>query len=161
MKDELSYIDNITGEKLRSYVLIPKTNWETFNANFKTTYKSNGFFSNIGGFFTTRFFAVSTVVLLSILTAGIFYTQNNTRGEIGLKGTTLFNQNYSKSNSMTLSPGDNIDDSTRQSKTDDLSVIDEGDVIINVEIPVHKTIVINKEIVIPDTIHHTDSVRKK
>jgi hypothetical protein len=40
MKDELSYIDNITGDKLRTFITKPQTDWKTFNLKISGSYKN-------------------------------------------------------------------------------------------------------------------------
>ena len=159
MKDELSYIDNITGEKLKNFVLKPETSWDTFNAKFKTVYNSGSFLSDIGGYFTTKAIVVSVVVILSILTAGILITNNNTDNVNELKGNTLLNNNKPNSNSFTVSPVDSVQETSEDNSDEKSTAEKDENIVINVEVPIYKKVVINKEVIISDTIHQIDSVR--
>lgn len=160
MKDELSYIDNITGDKLKGYTVTPETSWELMNSKLTNVVAEStigSFFSNIGGFFTTKFFVVS-VVILSIITVGILISNNDSGNDVLQKGSslnkeksyheTVFNKDENAKKSSYVA-GDSLTNVNEPEKIDNNS----KDVIIKVEVPVHKNVIIKKEIIIKDTIN--------
>jgi hypothetical protein len=157
MKDELSYIDNITGDKLRTFITKPQTDWKTFNLKYQAVIKTSSVLSNIGSFFTTKTVVITGVVILSIITAGIILTSNNTNSIEEQKGQTIFDQN-SKSDSKVFILTDSIvaDDNTNESELN--TVQETEDVFIKIKVPVRKEIFVKKEIILPDTTNHKDSV---
>jgi len=159
MKDDLSYIDNITGEKLKNFILEPKVNWEVFNKKLNAITSNSGFFSNIGGFFSTKTIVVTGVVILSILTAGIIITGNNADNLI-IKGDSLFMKDQTEKQSEEIYPIQGKNDTTNLTNEDSVSDI-EDNVVIKIEIPVHKQVIIKKEVILKDTINVKDSVNNK
>ena len=166
MKEELSYIDNITGDKLKGHTITPDTSWELMNSKLTNVVAGgsiDGFVSNIGGFFTAKSIVVS-VVVLSILTVGIIFLNNDSGDNILLKGSSV---NIDESDNETVFY---TDDYVNENVADDslINVNDAGktennseDVIIKIEVPVHENVVIKKEIVIRDTIIEEDNVKIK
>lgn len=157
MQDELSYIDNIIRDKLTGPVVRPETSWEDINPKLTNVVaeSSLGFFSVTGNFFKTRLFVV-TVVILSVLTVGIFLIDNNSgNGHINkdalkdnINNESVLNneENAKKSDPI-------IKDSLNNMNESDLTEKNSNDVVIKLEVPVHKNIIIKKEIIIKDTIN--------
>ena len=166
MKDELSYIDNITGNKLKSYTVTPNTSWELMNSkltNVVTGSTFGGFISNIGGFFTRKFF-IASVVILSVLTVSILLSKDESGNEVLQKDSSeIIDKFYHESDFNTVEDAKIstyvVDDSLTNTDEAEKPENNLKDVFIKIEVPIHKNVLIKREIIIKDTINNTDNVK--
>lgn len=166
MKDDLSYIDNITGDKLKGYTVTPVTSWEQMNSKLADVVTRNiqgGFFSAVSKYFTKNIF-VASVIILSVLSVSILILKDKSENEVLHKDSSEnIDKFYHESDFNTV--GDTkkstyvVDDSLINSEDTENLENNLKDVFIKVEVPVRENVIIKREIIIKDTINNTDNVK--
>ncbi len=166
MKDHLSYIDNITGDKLKSYTVTPVTSWEQMNSKLADVVSVNihgGFFSAVSNFFTKKIF-VASVVILSVLSVSILILKDKSGNEVLQKDSSEnIDKFYHESDFNTVGDAKKstyvVDDSLINLEDAETPENNLKDVFIKVEVPIRKNVIIKREIIIKDTINNTDNVK--
>ena len=145
MKSEIKYIDELSKNALKDYATESDVTWNEFHQrNFESLKPKSNFILNNG----VKKVSI-TVVSLSIATAGILLYSNTYIDKININYGHIKNKVYSNDtlNTKLLYVVDDTKDA--EIKKD----IIKEDVVIKIEVPVHKKVEIRKQIIVNDNIN--------
>lgn len=146
MESEIDYIDKLIKTSTKNFGQLPETNWNNFNSKFGAEISPElGLMSKIGSLSVKKIGL--TVVSLSIVTTGIFMYQINSQNNVVApiyKKTVTKKVKLSTHKTFNFEKTNTIIEANKRDKA--------KDVIVRIKVPIHKEIIVRKEIKITDSV---------
>lgn len=146
MESEIYYIDKLIKTSTKNFEQLPETNWNNFNSKFGAKISPElGLMSKIGSLSVKKIGL--TVVSLSIVTTGIFTYQINTQNTVV---TPIYKKRFTKKvklsthKTFNFKKTNTVIEANKRDKS--------KDVIVRIKVPIHKEIIVRKEIKITDSV---------
>lgn len=156
MEDDKIFIDNLVKNTIKNYKEKPHTYWNEMEMYME----QKGIVSKSFKVLNLRNVKTDIAVIsgVIIITAGIYFSQNGNKKQANPKGII---ENISDTAAIQKNTESVININDRKSEKDSssdkvLKIIDENEsktVKVKIEIPVHKNVIIKKQVIIKDTVN--------